>query len=108
CHTAGTLVWLASPCPLQAPRATPPVRQSSGPERKTGRPDAPLLPPSAADPSTSRRKAFIVAHDELGFDLIDRIHGDTHHDQKRRTPEIKGNVETIQDPCRKLIEEIPA
>src|ERR1700761_2602226 len=44
------------------------------------------------------REAFIVAHDELRFDLLHRIHGNTHNDQQRCAAEIEVHTKTIGRP----------
>src|SRR5215467_4757772 len=49
-----------------------------------------------------------MAHDQLRFDLVDRVHGHADHDQQRRSAEIEGHVQAIEDPVGQLVKEIPA
>src|SRR5580704_4752701 len=41
-------------------------------------------------------KAFVIAHDELRFDLLHGIHRHAHDNQKRGTAEIKRNVQPLK------------
>src|SRR6266568_371081 len=64
------------------------------------------LPRSASsDATTFWSKSFIVAHDELRLDLVDRIHSHANDDQKRGAAKVKVDVETVQYPVRQSIEE---
>ena len=58
--------------------------------------------PPAANPARPRRKAFIVAHDQLRFDLVDRVHGHTHHDQQRCAAEVKIHAQAVQQQPREI------
>ena len=40
-----------------------------------------------------------MAHDQLGLDLLHRVHRHTHHDQQRRAAEIKSDAQTRRDPA---------
>src|SRR5215470_17854606 len=53
----------------------------------------------AADPAFPC-KSFIVAHNQLRFQLLDGVHSDTDNDQQRRTAEIKVHAQTVQNPLR--------
>jgi hypothetical protein len=45
---------------------------------------------TASEPSATRtEKTFVVAHDQLRFNLADRIHSDTDHNQKACATEIE-------------------
>src|SRR5262249_24193815 len=58
------------------------------------------LPP-AADPALPC-KTFIVAHDQLRFELLDGVHRDTDDDQQRGAAKIKVDGQTVQDPLREM------
>src|SRR5665213_950756 len=65
-----------------------------------------LLPAAASlDASRLRREAVVVAHDELRFDLIDRVHRDADNDQQRRSAEVEVEAETVGKHGWELIEE---
>src|SRR5579872_3462566 len=50
-------------------------------------------------------EALVIAHHELRLDLLNRIHGHTHHDQKRSAAEIERHVQSFQDkPPHVIIE----
>src|SRR5215471_11891338 len=51
----------------------------------------------AADPAFPC-KSFVIAHDQLRFQLLDGIHRDTDNDQQRCTAEIKVHAQTVQNP----------
>src|SRR5438309_9241382 len=42
-------------------------------------------------------EALVIAHHELRFDLLNRIHGHTHHDQTRSAAEIERYVQAFED-----------
>ena len=43
-----------------------------------------------------------MPHDELRFHLLNRIHGDAHYDEKRRTTKLEIQVETVEKPLRQV------
>src|SRR6185369_15873783 len=53
----------------------------------------------AADPAFPC-KSFIVAHDQLRFQLLDRVHSDADDDQQRCTTKIEVDAQTVQNPLR--------
>src|SRR5579859_3374484 len=66
----------------------------------------PALPrPPSADPAAARGEAIIVAHDELGLDLVDRVHGHADYDQERGTAEVEAHVQAVGDPGGQLFKE---
>jgi len=44
-------------------------------------------------------KAFVVSSQHVTFHLGNRVDGDTHYDQKGRTPEVKGHIELCNHQC---------
>src|SRR5579872_3094346 len=58
--------------------------------------------PPPTDPARPRRKAFIMAHDQLRFDLVDRVHGHAHHNEQRGAAEVKRDVQAVQEESRKV------
>ena len=48
-------------------------------------------------------EAVVIAHDQLGFDLLHRIHGDANHNQKRSAAEIEGDVQTFEHEAPHVI-----
>ena len=48
-------------------------------------------------PATLAHKTFVVAHHELRFQLLHRIHRDADHDQKRRTAKIELNAQAVEN-----------
>src|SRR5271156_224298 len=66
----------------------------------------PGLPrPPSADPAAAGGEAIVVAHDQLGLDLVNRIHGHTDHDQERGTAEVEAYVQAVGDPGGQLFKE---
>ena len=57
---------------------------------------------AAANPARARGKAFIVAHNQLRLNLVDRIHGDAHHDQQRGAAEVEVDAQSVQQPAREM------
>src|SRR5580704_15652069 len=57
--------------------------------------------PTAAQPALPC-KSFVVAHDQLRFELLHSVHGYTHDDQQRRATEIKLHAQTFQEPNREV------
>src|SRR5437879_9785617 len=47
-------------------------------------------------------KAFVVAHDELGLDLLHGVHGHADNDQQRRAAKIKRDVEAFENQAREM------
>ena len=74
--------WPECLCPLPAdPEKSP--RASAHRHRRT-------TAITATTPQLAlSHKSFVVAHHQLRFDLLHRIHGHAHHDQQRRAAEIK-------------------
>lgn len=56
----------------------------------------PMLPAAPAN-STFLQKSVVVAHDQLGFDLLNRVHGDTDYDQQRSAAKIEVDSQTGRD-----------
>ena len=46
-----------------------------------------------------------MPHDQLRFDLVDGIHGHTHHDQKRGAAKVEVDPQTVRGPGRQALEE---
>src|SRR6266702_2874287 len=50
-------------------------------------------------------EALVIAHHQLRFDLLNRIHGHTHHDQQRGAAEIERYVQAFEhEPPHVFIE----
>src|ERR1700722_1844076 len=45
--------------------------------------------PASANPAALRRKSIVVPHDQLRFDLGDRIHRHADHDEQRCAAEVE-------------------
>src|SRR5207344_501709 len=60
--------------------------------------------PSTAQPALPS-KTFVVAHDQLSFQLLDGVHGHADDDQQRRAAEIKLHAQTFQEPHREVAVE---
>src|SRR5581483_10417307 len=83
-----------------------PEKSTQGPAfRAFARPaplgSSPCLPP-AAQPALPC-ESLIVSHDELGFELLNGVHGHTDDNQQRRAAEIKLHTETVQNPGRQML-----
>src|ERR1700748_2473604 len=66
----------------------------------------PALPrPPSADPAAARGEAIVVAHDELGLDLVDGVHGYADHDEERSSAEVEAHVQAVGDPGGQFFEE---
>ena len=76
----------------------PPIRTNNNGEPATDKCSG-ETPPSA-NAARPRRESFIVAHDQLGLDLVDRVHRDPDHDQQRRAAEVESHAQTVQQPTR--------
>src|SRR5579862_5584873 len=57
--------------------------------------------PAAAQPALPC-KSFVVAHDQLRFELLHSVHSHTHDDQQRRATEIELHAQTLQKPNREV------
>src|SRR5579862_280991 len=57
---------------------------------------------ASANAAGARRESFVVPHDELGLDLIDRIHGHADHDEQGSAAEVKLYVEAFQKEAREI------
>src|SRR5271156_4492284 len=105
------LAWVPFPTP-GAPRS------STGPGRKSpsagavewiaesvvnGIVSLPTL--AATDATTLGSEAVVVAHDELRFDLLDRVHGDADDDEQRGAAEVEVDAEAVGHPGRQSIED---
>src|SRR2546430_6581467 len=55
--------------------------------------------------SAARRKSIVVTHDELRFNLSNRVHRYPNYDQQRRTAEIKRYSQTVGHPGRQAFKE---
>ncbi len=79
--------------PIQFPRAdnmrTPAVCRN---------PHTALTKSASAHTSAARSESVVMPHDQLRLDLRHRIHRHAHHDQQRRSAEIKGDAQTIRHP----------
>src|SRR5712692_6185128 len=53
-------------------------------------------------------KTLIVTHDQLGLDLLKRVHGHAHHNQQGGSAEVKAHAQPAQEPVRKVAEEVAA
>jgi hypothetical protein len=58
-------------------------------------------------PSTRTKEPVVMAHDELCFNLLNSIHGNTHHDQQRGATEIELHTHAVQDPIGQVVEPSP-
>src|SRR5438874_6043712 len=67
--------------------------------------DSPL-PSAAFDAAAAGSESFVVAHDELRFDLLDGIHGHADHDEQRGAAEIKVHAQSVSHPGRQIGKEI--
>src|SRR5438132_11749017 len=50
--------------------------------------------------STAFHEPVVVPHDELRFDLLNRVHGHADDDQQRRTAEIEVEAHALREPHR--------
>src|SRR5262249_15006741 len=50
------------------------------------------------------QEAIIVAHYQLGFDLLDRVHGYAHHNQQRCSTKVKLDSHAVENPVRQAVE----
>src|SRR5579884_2166589 len=57
---------------------------------------------AAPSHSSLLQKALVVPHNQLGFDLLDRVHGDAHHNQQRGAAKIEVDVEAMKKPTGKV------
>src|SRR5258705_445501 len=56
------------------------------------------LPAPTLDTATAWRKAVVMSHDKLRFNLRDGIHGDAYHDQQRSSTKVEVHPQTVSDP----------
>src|SRR5882724_10927053 len=67
----------------------------------------PALATAPANSSRARSEAVVMPHDQLGFDLVDRVHRHSHHNQQRSAAEIERYAQAIEQPARKMsVDEI--
>src|SRR5581483_8752999 len=50
-------------------------------------------------------ESFIVAHHQLRFDLVDRVHGHADHDQQGSAAKVEVHVQAVGDPGWQLLKE---
>src|SRR5271156_2928853 len=101
------LAWVPLPTPGAPKRRTGPGRKCLSAGAVSGS-DAVLvvngltfLPALAAtDAATLGSEAVVVAHDELRFDLLDRVHGYADDDEQRGAPEVEVDAEAVGHPGR--------
>src|ERR1017187_6220743 len=61
-----------------------------------------------ANPPCPGRKALVMAHDQLRFNLVDGIHGHAHHDQQGSAAKVKVHVQPFQQEAGRVsVHEIP-
>src|SRR5262245_18927849 len=59
---------------------------------------------SATDPPAARPgEALVVAHDELGLDLRDRVHRNAHDDEQRGAAEVEVQAQPFRDPAQPVL-----
>src|ERR1700676_1877346 len=59
----------------------------------------------SANTAAARRETIVVAHNQLRFNLRNRIHGHAHHDQKRCSTKIEIHSQTVRHPDRKPLKQ---
>src|SRR4029453_10084736 len=59
----------------------------------------PRLAPTSPD-AALLQEARVVVLDELGLDLLDRVHRDADHDQERRAAEVEVEAEALRQEAR--------
>src|ERR1039458_6481819 len=55
----------------------------------------------------ARGKAVIMTHDQLRFDLVDRIHGHTHHNKQRGAAKVEVHVHAVNHDRGQIFEKPP-
>src|SRR6266851_1267063 len=86
-----------------------PLPAPGGPTKITARPSVAAGPTAAglrvaaATHPPLFRKAFVMPHHELRFNLLNRVHRHTDHDQQRRAAKIKLHVGPFQNQPREVI-----
>src|SRR5205809_1323330 len=50
--------------------------------------------------ATALHESVVVAHDQLRFDLLNRIHRNTNHDQQRSATEVELKSHSFREPQR--------
>src|SRR6266702_6511727 len=63
----------------------------------------PALAPT--DAAALGRETVVVAHDELRFDLLDRVHRHAHHNEQRRAAKVEVDAETVGHPRGESVED---
>src|SRR5579862_8983903 len=98
------------PCSLAASLAWVPLPAPGGPRKITARFSPATTGPGrsgiAAAPQLALfDKAFVVAHDQLGVDLLHGVHGHADHDQERGATEIEGDAQTLENEAPHVVIE---
>ncbi len=57
---------------------------------------------SPSSHSSLLQKAFVVAHDQLRFDLLDSVHRHAHDNQQGSSAEVEIHVQSVQHPGGKV------
>src|SRR4051812_31329858 len=57
---------------------------------------------TSPDPARTWGEPFVVAHDQLRFNLVDGVHSDPHNNQERSSPKEERNAQPIQEPPREM------
>ena len=70
------MAWVPFPAPGGPRRIIPIIGLS---------PPSPSYPPFLEEP-------FVMPRDQVRLDLLDRVHGDTHHDREPCPAEIEGDI----------------
>src|SRR3984885_4162191 len=72
---------------------------------RLGSPPPPLPRPPSTHPAASWGEAIVMAHDQLGLNLVHGIHSHAHDDQERGTAEVEVHVQSVGDPGGQFFEE---
>ena len=106
------LAWVPLPTPGAPKRRTGPGRKllSAGAAvgsvivlAVNGLTSLPAL--AATDAATLGSEAVVVAHDELRFDLLGRVHGDTDDDEQRGATKVEVDAETVGHPTGQMVKD---
>ncbi len=73
--------------------------------RKMGHPNFGLPAAATLDAAALGGEAVVVAHDELGFDLVDGVHGYAYDDEEAGAAEVEVDAQTLSRPCGKAVED---
>src|SRR4051794_24499908 len=77
------------------------------PREPSGTPNSLESASAASDTSSTWRKSLVMPHNQLRFNLVDRVHRDADDDEKRCAAEIEAHSQSIQQPARKVsIDEV--